>query len=86
MDIKFDFYYPLLENEKNKLSYKQSENFKFVAPLAKNTEITNYKLMLNDKEIAEVSIKLDCEIKRKSKRDYFKELITQIPKNVSISL
>lgn len=86
MAIKFDFYYPLTKDEKNKLSHKQLEISKFVAPLAKNTDITSYKLMLDNKEITEVVVRLDCEIKRKTKIDYFKELITQIPKNVSLSV
>lgn len=82
IDIKYEYYYPLTEDERKKVYYKQSELPKLIAPVFKNTELVTYKMYINNTEIAEVIVKIENVIERKNEKDYFKELIMQMSKYV----
>lgn len=84
IDMKYEFLYPVTEDEKGKIRYKEKIVGNLVAPVPKNVKIAEYQLLLGENIITEVEVKLDEIIERKDEKIYFWELLNKISKSIKM--
>lgn len=78
IDIDFNYEYPLTTEEIEALNYKETRNSSYIAPVLANTEIARYEIFIENEKIAELSLKLQENIDRKSPQNYFIELLNEL--------
>lgn len=84
IEINYNYLYPLTEEEKKKIHYEQTEILKMVAPVEQNTEIVQYTIFLEEKEITKFSLRLKEKIERKDSTFYFQELLENFAKTLNL--